>query len=398
MKKRLISAAIMAFILINSHPLRAEDFNSYYKQNFQEFQKYNRGFSAYKNRINQEFEAYRRIIEEEFSKYKRNIEKNWKDAAVPSRKVFVEYGKNYKSRKIVDFNNATIKIEVIKPGNYREEILKNLTDLIKEKTKIAFKRNPVIANTDRRLKLVAGNAALASQPPNSEFIIGDVLTGKTTITEKEAEKEAEKILKKAQITRSRDKGGTKYTLTFKFPKNKLYLKAKKYKPLVLTASQKYNVEYPLIFAIIHTESSFNPMAVSYVPAYGLMQIVPQTAGRDVTKNLFGKPMVLTPSYLFNKKNNINIGTGYLYLLYYKYFSGIKNPESRLLCTIAAYNGGPGGVARAFTGTTKLYLAERKINTMTPEQVYKTLITKAPMRETRNYVRKVYSRIKLYQNF
>ncbi len=70
------------------------------------------------------------------------------------------------------------------------------------------------------------------------------------------------------------------------------------------------MEYPLALAIIHIKSSFNPMAVSYIPAYGLMQIVPQTAGRDVTKNLFGKPMILTPSYLFNKKNNINIGTGY----------------------------------------------------------------------------------------
>ncbi|OMH40078.1 transglycosylase SLT domain-containing protein [Desulfurobacterium indicum] len=209
---------------------------------------------------------------------------------------------------------------------------------------------------------------------------------------------AERIIKKAKITKSREKGGVKYSLIFKFPKSKLYIKAKEYKPLVTAISQKYNVEYPLIFAIIHTESSFNPMAVSYIPAYGLMQIVPQTAGKDVTKNLFGKPLLLTPSYLFNKKNNINIGTGYLYLLYYKYFSGIKNPESRLLCTIAAYNGGPGGVARAFTGTTKLYLARKKINSMTPEEVYETLVTRAPMKETRNYVKKVYNRIKFYKHF
>ncbi|WP_456437452.1 hypothetical protein [Desulfurobacterium sp.] len=85
-------------------------------------------------------------------------------------------------------------------------------------------------------------------------------------------------------------------------------------------------------------------------------------------------------------------------MYYKYFSDIKNPESRLLCTIAAYNGGPGGVARAFTGTTKLYLAEKKINAMTPKEVYRVLTARAPMRETRNYVKKVYNGIKFYKNY
>ncbi|WP_456397829.1 murein transglycosylase domain-containing protein [Desulfurobacterium sp.] len=397
MKRSILISIIIGGLLIPQN-VKAENFNTYYQNTYNEFKNYNSGFHKYKKEIDEEFEAYKKIMEEEFKNYKENIEKEWKNPIVPSQKIFVEYSSNYKTRKTVDFNNGTVKIEVLQPQNYRKELLNNLIELISEKVKDAFKRNPVITNTDKRLKLIAAGTSVISRLPNSELIIGDILTGKTEITKREAEKEAEKILKTTLIIKSKDKGGTKYTLTFKFPKNKLYIKAKKYKPLIVSISQKYNIEYPLVLAIIHTESSFNPMAISYIPAYGLMQIVPQTAGRDVTKNLFGKPMILTPSYLFNEKNNINIGTGYLYLLYYKYFSGIKNPESRLLCTIAAYNGGPGGVAMAFTGTTKLYLAEKKINAMTPGKVYKVLTKRTPLRETRNYVKKVYNRINLYKDF
>lgn len=57
----------------------------------------------------------------------------------------------------------------------------------------------------------------------------------------------------------------------------------KYADIVRRASQRYDIPEDLIYAIIKTESSFNPYAVSWANAYGLMQVVPKTAGRDVFK-------------------------------------------------------------------------------------------------------------------
>lgn len=87
-----------------------------------------------------------------------------------------------------------------------------------------------------------------------------------------------------------------------------------YADIVRRASKKYDIPEDLIYAIIKTESSFNPYAVSWANAYGLMQVVPKTAGRDVfklVKNRSGQP---SPEYLFNPENNIDTGTAYFYIL------------------------------------------------------------------------------------
>ena len=92
---------------------------------------------------------------------------------------------------------------------------------------------------------------------------------------------------------------------------------------------KQNLPIPLVFAIMHSESSFNPRARSYVPAYGLMQIVPKTAGRDTYKFLYKKDKLVSGNYLYNSSNNIRMGSAYLHILYYKYLKKIKDPDSRL---------------------------------------------------------------------
>ena len=60
------------------------------------------------------------------------------------------------------------------------------------------------------------------------------------------------------------------------------------------------------------------MARSHIPAYGLMQIVPKTAGIDAYQYLYNKKRLLSSSYLYNSENNIEIGSAYLHILYYKY--------------------------------------------------------------------------------
>lgn len=157
------------------------------------------------------------------------------------------------------------------------------------------------------------------------------------------------------------------------------------------------LERSLVFAIIETESAFNPLARSPAPAYGLMQIVPSSAGLDATQVLFGRSRILAPSYLYDSSRNIEVGAVYLEILLGRYLKGIRDPQSRLYCAIAAYNTGAGNVFRAFTGQTRPTAAFAKINAMTPKDVYRHLIWNLPYEETRNYLAKVVERMKKYES-
>ena len=146
---------------------------------------------------------------------------------------------------------------------------------------------------------------------------------------------------------------------------------------------------------MHTESSFNPKATSYVPAYGLMQIVPHTAGVDSYKYLYRVKKIPSSRYLYNSKNNIRLGSAYLHLLYYSYLRHIKNPQSRLYCAIAAYNTGAGNVAWAFTHTYNPKKAAQVINRLTPEQVYNRLLRDLKYDEPKHYLKRVTKRMQIY---
>ncbi|WP_439899306.1 transglycosylase SLT domain-containing protein [Photobacterium kishitanii] len=67
------------------------------------------------------------------------------------------------------------------------------------------------------------------------------------------------------------------------PANSLQKRAAQYQAIVDKESKRWLIDGALIMAIIHSESSFKSNAKSYIPAYGLMQVVPTSAGHDVNK-------------------------------------------------------------------------------------------------------------------
>ena len=142
---------------------------------------------------------------------------------------------------------------------------------------------------------------------------------------------------------------------------------------------------------MHSESSFNPMARSHIPAFGLMQIVPRSAGIDSYKFLYKKRRLVSASYLYNTKQNIEMGSAYFHILYYRYLSSIKNPKSRLYCAIAGYNTGAGNIAWAFTHKTNVKKAAKIINTMSPKEVYKHLQKNLKYDEPKHYLKRVSER-------
>lgn len=182
------------------------------------------------------------------------------------------------------------------------------------------------------------------------------------------------------------------------PNNSLAKRASHYQPLALQESDKWSIDSALVMAIMHSESAFRPEAKSFVPAFGLMQIVPTTAGHDVNRQVRHLDAPMKESDLYQPPINVETGTAYINILQTKYLKNIDNKQSLLYCTIAAYNTGAGNVARAFNSdrSTNINKATQKINQLTPEQVYQTLMDNLPYDETKTYLKKVTSRLSLYQ--
>ena len=186
------------------------------------------------------------------------------------------------------------------------------------------------------------------------------------------------------------------SISFRLIPDHLRIRAERYRQFVRRYSEKFGIYAPLIYAVIHTESAFNPMARSGAPAYGLMQLVPGSGARDAYLMVYGVDKYLDPEYLYDPGNNIELGTAYLHILDGRYLKRIENPTSRMYCSIAAYNTGAGNVSRAFTDSTSIRQAATTINQMSPDQVYARLRSDLPYEETKNYIKRVCDRIPLYE--
>jgi membrane-bound lytic murein transglycosylase C len=159
-----------------------------------------------------------------------------------------------------------------------------------------------------------------------------------------------------------------------------------YSATVDSYARKYGLDRRLIYAIMYTESGFNPMAISNKDAHGLMQVVPSSAGHEVHAYLHGVAASPDAATLLNPPTNIQYGVTYLHLLMERHMEGIRDPLSREYCAVAAYNIGPNAVIKVF-GAPRAQAIDA-INALTPESVFDVLVTRLPAAETRAFLRKV----------
>jgi soluble lytic murein transglycosylase len=136
---------------------------------------------------------------------------------------------------------------------------------------------------------------------------------------------------------------------------------KKHGDLIETYSSKYGLNKSMVASVINIESGYDSSSVSDAGAMGLMQILPSTAN-DCASRL---KMDIKEEDLYNPDINIEIGCFYLsYLL--DMFDG---NEVNALC---AYNWGLGNVNN--------WIERGNVDE-------NGTITKIPVLETRNYVKK-----------
>ena len=359
-------------------------------------------YAADEASIEQTYATYQRIIEEEYRAYEKEILKTWVKAEISTAKRWVEYAPDFQSRHIVDFDQQYLQIDLNVDGKEMEALIdtlveQKLREMITEDQKTAFERDVLSQNIENRITQESPH--VKSGEVKDSPVLLKMITGKDHPTDREIDAAVAALKQNATISRAPAKmpGTDTVSLRVSLPAGGMQRKAMEYRPYVKSYANERGLNEALVFAVIHTESAFNPMARSHVPAYGLMQIVPQSAGRDAAELLFGRQVLLSPSYLYSEQNNINVGTAYLYILYNRYLREITNPTSRMYCAIAAYNTGAGNVARAFTGTTSVSRAAQAINRMSPQQVYTHLVQRLPHQETRDYLQRVTSRMTMYQS-
>ena len=106
-------------------------------------------------------------------------------------------------------------------------------------------------------------------------------------------------------------------------------------------AREYDIDVALMLAIIHTESNFNPLAVSKNGAAGLMQIMPDAAkdlGLKVPKykNRREPKLDRKVDERFDPNKNLHAGLTYFKMLYEKHLNN-------LTLALGAYNVGPAKV-------------------------------------------------------
>ncbi len=297
------------------------------------------------------------------------------DAQVAGPKRYVKYTQNYLSRAVVDFDSGLITVETL-DDKHPTRSLRN-----------AIVTTLLTPEDPRAVDLYsAGTVRLSGRP----YLAGLVLDaqGRTVTTPGRAEAFADQLLAGYRQTRSaRGEAGTR-TVNFVqlyMVKNHADLQARRYASLVARNAKRFGVSRSLVFAVIKTESNFNPFAVSSAPAFGLMQLVPETGGRDAYREVYGRARVPSRDYLFDPAHNIELGTAYLGLIEHRYFAEVRDPVSREYCAIAAYNTGAGNVLRAFAADRGR--AVKVINSLPPGGVLWRLKTRLRP-EPKRYVVKV----------
>ena len=220
------------------------------------------------------------------------------------------------------------------------------------------------------------------------FLLGQVLDqeGKPIEWEWRANRYADYLMTNKLQSKS-IKRGKAYYVELTMVSDHLEQREYQYAGLIREAAKRYDIPEDLIYSIIKTESSFNPYAVSHAGAYGLMQVIPRTAGADVFNLVKNKQGIPSKEYLFDPANNIDTGAAYFYILKNRYLRDVKHPTSMHFSMISAYNGGTGGVLSAFDSSDRKR-AMVKLNNASPKQVYDTLTTKHPKEEARRYLQKV----------
>lgn len=147
---------------------------------------------------------------------------------------------------------------------------------------------------------------------------------------------------------------------------------KKYESIIEKVCSEFSIPQPTFYALVNTESSFNPNAKSSAGAIGLTQLLPKTAEYICVKN----NLDYSNFNLYNPHDNLYIGAMYLRYLIDKF--------DTLYTALAAYNAGE-TVVRNWLNNKQYSLDQISLYNI-------------PYSETKNYIKKIKKAEQIYINF
>lgn len=344
-------------------------------------------------RVKNDFQAYQERYLDAFEQYKRELEQDWQTVELSNQELWVEYNRRSTRKTVVDYLQNEIRLSYKASKDINANSLLEPTGFKKDLTTL-LKRTEYQAITNDPINRLSNNLSTAQLEQSFQVNQQRVLSELTAFYG-DPDNATMSLANVATISTKETTKGQVITVTLPLPNQLPIKRAEKYYASALAAADKWDVDPALVMAITHAESHFNPLARSHIPAFGLMQIVPASAGKDATKLMTGKSRLLTSTELYDAKFNLETGSAYLSLLQTRYLKGISDPISRQYCAIAAYNTGTGNVAKAFIGHASMQRAFGVINQLSSVRVYEILINDLPYEETRRYLEKVMGYLEIY---
>ena len=433
------SAYIVSVIMLLFNTVYSQDsFEEFQNQQQQAQEKFFEDeiseFQNYVASVTVQYDAYEQQQDREFEEFKEAVEEKWQNFKSPSKKEYVEYDDDLDSRATVDFEKGEITVEVIveeevtgpsleptekveqtapKKKLIPQEIKKKKMDKEPESLKSIVKKSKESDSrktrskqrslevkkkiADQKLQQKLTDIIKAKGDDGKPMLNKQVMDNKgKTVTSTTAKAFASELVanKPVAIKTYKAKDGKKrtvYTVKVPLKSDHVNIRADRYKQEVLKQSKRFNIDPIIAFAVMETESAFNPKAKSHIPAYGLMQLVPKSGARDAYLYVYKEDKFLDGDYLYQTGNNIELGCAYLSKIRHRYFKVIKDDERAYICAVPAYNTGIGNVAKALVNKPKLKPAGEKANSMSPDRLYETLIQDLEHKEARDYLERVWSR-------
>jgi membrane-bound lytic murein transglycosylase C len=376
-------------------------------------------FEKMSARMEKQFDELQQRMEAQREQLRQRVARQWTDVRVSTQRTWVDYGERTDARSQVDFEKGEVEVAVlvpveeVAPGKGRStapdrltpQELERLRRLAEEKLREQTKRLVTQAEPPPQKDPEHPAPPPGAEPKDAKSRRGPkppppVLQGQLAgedgkpVTAESAGRFVHDQLAPKMVVDPKpvvaDDGQSRIQVRVKVPlvPEHLKVRADRYAAQVKAQAQRLGVDPALVFAVIHTESSFNPMAHSGAGAYGLMQLIPKSAAFEAYKYLYKTEKLVTPEYLYDPENNITLGATYLKLLDSAFFGQLKSRENGRVLSIAAYNCGP-------TKIKKTVMKGRDLDRMTPEQVVALVRQLAP-EETKNYVVRVRERMEQYR--
>lgn len=319
--------------------------------------------------------AFLEETDKEYQAFVHDIERSWGTFVPSTRPVWSSYSANLAGHGEADFDKGDVLIQVLAEPETAGSEEKLVEKMAAQIDAMMSSENPAARDVLEDL-IDGGNGAGIKQRDASEFLKKKINSGKV----------------ERRTVRTAD-GRSRVIVSLRLPMVPDHL-ARAARPFLETARKhagRFDLGDDLVLAVIHTESWFNPLARSSAPAYGLMQLVPTSGGRDAWQSVHGDTRTPSIEVLYDPEQNVELGCAYLRLLLNRDFSRFNDAESRNLAAIGAYNSGPGNVRKA------LQILDHGAGIsaeVTPDQVRTALLARAP-EETRQYIRLVTERRQLW---